>query len=252
MFKFFKNRTLKKMIDNALSDNILEEEELNKIQAYAEEHNLDTGLIDNARKKHIQGLIQSKLDSIVKAQRYSYKDEEELNKIFEKLNITANFPVEFNKYRALWQIEEEGDINLNPIDDLPIGLKDNEDVYFKCQANWFQPNTRKAMKGYIGGSIGFKVAKGITLRVGKVIPQYDIIEEMKSLSLGDLYISNKRIQFVGQKKSTNITYGRVIDFRLFSNGIEIHKSSGKPDFFELGDTSDGDMIFYCLNKLMEN
>ncbi len=250
MFKFFKNRELKKMVKIALSDGELEEIEIEAIEIYAKMHSLDMNIVDEVRRHHAHNISKKKINSIVDAQRYSKEDEDELNNIFNKLQMKPSYPVEFKKYRALWEIEKNGDFELTPIDDVPTALQSNETVYFTCDSNWYQQNTRKELKGYIGGSVGFRITKGVNIRVGKMVPQYDIIEELKSLSFGKMYITNKRIQFIGDKKSTNLTYGRLVDFRLFKNGIEIHKSSGKPDFFELNESSDGDMIFYLLSKII--
>ena len=249
MFKFLKNRELKKMAKIALSDGELEKDEIEAIEIFAKVNNLDMNIVNEVRIHHADIISKKKINSIVKSQRYTKEDENELNNIFSKLQMKPSYSNEFKKYRTLWEIEQNRDFELIPIDNVPPALSKNETAYFSCNSNWYQQNTRKEMKGYIGASIGFNLAKGINLRVGKAIPQYDIIEEMKCHSYGMIYITNKRIQFIGDKKSTNITFNRLVDYRLFKNGIEIHKSSGKPDFFEFNEDSDADMIFYLLNKI---
>lgn len=54
---------------------------------------------------------------------------------------------------------------------------------------------------YAGGSIGFRVAKGVTLRFGRAVPITSTREELVEKAGGDLYVTNKKLAFIGQAAS---------------------------------------------------
>ncbi|MFI5269089.1 MAG: hypothetical protein ACHQ7M_17070, partial [Chloroflexota bacterium] len=39
------------------------------------------------------------------------------------------------------------------------------------------------------------------------------------------------IPFSGPERAANITYRRLVSCVLLGNGLEVHKSTGQPDFF---------------------
>src|SRR3546814_20228682 len=79
--------------------------------------------------------------------------------------------------------------------------------------------------GYAGGSIGFRVAKGVTLRFGRAVPITSTREELVEKAGGELYVTNKKLAFIGQRSSTNVTYGRLARWEIYSDDIEVIKNS---------------------------
>jgi hypothetical protein len=51
---------------------------------------------------------------------------------------------------------------------------------------------------------------------------------------------------LGTKKSTNITFGRLADYQLYRDAIQVVKTSGKPDIFSL---DEDDVLF--LDALLQ-
>lgn len=130
-----------------------------------------------------------------------------------------------------------------------LRLAKNERCYHIACAVWAQVKVVRKHHGYIGGSIGFRVAKGITLRLGKAVPCISENEELVDISTGQLYVTNKKLVFIGERKSTNINLDRIATYEMYSDAIEIKKISGKPDVFKL-DTQDIefiDALFQVIN-----
>lgn len=231
MFGFGKKSKVKKLVKQALSDNILTGVEIKEIEAAADEANVSSDVINKIRQKHYNKLVKPTLDRIRTNRRFSPADEAEIRSMSEQLHVTPEFS-DFGPYRKLWEIEETGTFEPEPID-VNIRLTKNEVCFYSAPSIWAQVKTIRKHHGYVGGSIGVRVAKGVTLRVGKAVPHYTESEEVVDISEGTLFVTNKKVVFDGDRRSTNITFGRLIAYHLYKDAIEIRKSSGKPDLFRL-------------------
>lgn len=223
---------LKKDIAIALEDGVLTDNEYETLKAKASELQVSEDVIDKARYKDFEKRTKSIITEVQKTRRYSPAQEDEIKRIANNLQVIPQIDHNFEICRKLWSYENNGTLE-KEIHDVPIILKKGEECYFSTSATWLQVKKVTQHKGYAGASLGFRVAKGVRFSVGRGIPVKNTYEEMQPLSDGEIYITNKRIIFDGVKKSTNVTYGRLIQLELYQNGVEIRKTTGKPDFFEI-------------------
>jgi hypothetical protein len=105
--------------------------------------------------------------------------------------------------------------------------------------------------GYVGGAVSFRVAKGVRFSVGRAVPTYNEYEGLMEVSPGVLYVTSKRLVFRGSKKSASVPFGRLIDYTLYADGIELHKTSGKPDVY-LMDSPDPEYIAALINVITKS
>lgn len=243
-----KRRELRKDVEAALEDGVLTDEEARHLEARADELGIKQDFITKLRTKDFNGRIQPILDEITETRRFSPDQETELKQIASDLQVDVRYENEFKMYRDLWHYENDGKFEFVPISP-SIMLKSNEEAYFETPCVWKQLKVVRNYKGYVGGSVGFRVAKGVNFRVGRAVPVYDEAEEMVPISGGEIHITNKRITFNGDRKSTNITTGRIVQLLMWGNGIEIRKTSGKPDFFEMNPI-DAEYISALVHNIM--
>ncbi len=197
---FSKKQVFKKEMVMALEDGVLTEQEAADLEKTAEALGIKDAYIEKLRHKDFEGRIKPIIERIETARRFSPDDERELSAIAEKLQINEEFGGELKVFRDLWEYDNNGAFALRVIN-APILLKGDEECYFQAPAVWAQ------------------------LKRGEQTP----------MSEGSLYVTNKKIVFDGSQQSANITMGRVVQTVLYKNGIEIRKSSGKPDFFEMAE-----------------
>ncbi len=197
---FSKKQLYKKEMIMALEDGVLTEQEASDLEKTAEALGIKDSYVEKLRHKDFEGRIKPVIKRIETARRFSPDDERELSAIAEKLQINEEFGDELKVFRDLWEYENSGTFALRVID-APILLKGDEECYFQAPAVWAQ------------------------LKRGEQTP----------MSEGSLYVTNKKIVFDGSQQSANITMGRVVQTVLYRNGIEVRKSSGKPDFFEMAE-----------------
>ncbi|MDH3327399.1 MAG: hypothetical protein OEM38_11880 [Gammaproteobacteria bacterium] len=240
-------RQLKKKMLEVLNDGVITGEEERQLTQLVENLGIDENYYWEVRKQFLDKEIFPIISRIRETRRYSPEDEKELLSLKKAHRVNALFEDElFARYRLLWEIENTGSFELKPIA-TDLRLKKNEECYFAACATWKQEKRVKEHRGYIGGSIGIRVAKGITLRVGRAVPVYDEYDDIASISDGTLYVTNKKIVFLGHKKSTNITFTRLANYQLYRDTIKVIKTSGKPDIFSL----DEDDILY-LDALLQS
>jgi NAD-dependent DNA ligase len=63
-------------------------------------------------------------------------------------------------------------------------------------------------------------------------------EQLLQIDSGSLYITNKRIIFVGSKKNANIQLSKVLSVTPYSDGVGIEKDSGKSPILRVSTNSD--------------
>lgn len=232
MLSYFRKRKLRKVVRGALADGVLSEAEASSISDAQRELRLDSAVVDEERVRHFNKAIAPILRRARSSRRLSDKDHGTLMWIAERQQVTPSFGSDLAIYRALWEIENTGAFEPKPIN-ANLRLGRGEECYHTCEAIWAQVKKVRTHHGYVGASIGFRVAKGVTLRLGKAVPQITEHEELQDIDSGSLFITNKKIVFVGGRRSTNVTSGRIASTVLYSDAIEILKNSGKPDVFKL-------------------
>ncbi len=225
------NGKLKRKMLEIMSDGVMTDEEEKELANLAKELDIDESSYNEFRKVYFEKTIQPILKKIEKTKRYSPDDEKAIRDMATDQKVTAKFSDNlFTRYRQLWEIETKGTYSPSPID-ADIRLTSGEECYFETPSTWKREKRIRNHKGYIGGSVGLRVAKGVTLRVGRAAPIYDEYDSIEPISSGMLYITNKKIVFVGTKKSTSITFGRFANYELYRDAIQINKTSGPPDIF---------------------
>ena len=251
-FGLFRNKKkeLSDLVNNALSDGILTGEEYSSLIAKAEELKIDKSLIDKLRISNFDLKISSIKKKIEQDCSMSPEQQRSIDKIAEDLGVSYSLEPSFQKYKAIWEYENLGKIDLTPIP-TDVILQTNENAFSYIAATWQQLKKKRTNEGFIGGGFSFRVAKGVRFSVGRAFPVSREYEEMTDLSNGILMVTYKRIIFNGSRRNTSITRGRLISINVFEDGIEIGKSSGQPDFFQM-DRVDAVFTSAVINEVLIN
>lgn len=189
-------------------------------------------------------------------------EEEEINtlrKIQEAFNLT-NEDIKFDErvrpYIYVLTIRKEGTlptVNLQIEGGSPVVLKKGEVVHFadRCILN----ELKSVSLGYSGGSHGvsFRIAKGISYRVGAHRGHIVKEDRFVETSRGVLLITNQRLflhPFVGHKP-LSIPLNKILSYQCFNNGIEVYKEGREKGYFFAVDKSGSVELFgLCLSHLL--
>lgn len=137
----------------------------------------------------------------------------------------------FRLARLRWRISQ-GDL---PIVDCPLMLKRGETCHAVVAAKAYEERTRTVRVGYSGVSTRIKIVKGVYLNSGSYRPSRTTESYSFDLGHGDLVVSNKRLIFSSSQKALNWALDSIIDWTLYSDGIEIRRAAGKPVTFAFGE-----------------
>lgn len=106
---------------------------------------------------------------------------------------------------------------------LPILLGKGEALLWTYNGVTFY--LEKIEKEFVGRHSGFsfRVAKGVTYRVGGSKGHPIEHSHMENMGQGTLYLTNKNIIYYSPTKSVKIPYAKLIGVTPYADGIEIHK-----------------------------
>ena len=74
-------------------------------------------------------------------------------------------------------------------------------------------------------------------------PDHHVIKDV-----GDLYLTNKRIIFLGQIKSYSVNFTRITNFENGDNYIQIQKTAGTNDIYQLYSKASANYAYFIYNK----
>jgi len=108
----------------------------------------------------------------------------------------------------------------------PIILKQKEElqVVLPNMALWEARSVRQSVGGYGGPS--FRIAKGISWRLGAFGAQSESHEELKAIDQGRFTLTNKRLVFSGAKRTVDINLNKILSIEPYSDGVAV-RSSGR-------------------------
>lgn len=194
-------------------------------------------------------IVQSFSNKIISDRRVSPDEKKDFEELCKNLRVTASYdPVgtkNLQKFELLWKVENAE----LPVYATEIFLQKNESCHFKADVKLHE--IRKVSTGvqYHGSTYRMKIAKGWYLRSGNIKGSRQYQDVMTLIDTGVLYITSKRILFVGEKGNKTITYSQILDLTPYSDGIQIVKSTGKSPFFELIH-EDGEVLAATIGRII--
>ncbi|MFH1740305.1 MAG: CheF family chemotaxis protein, partial [bacterium] len=171
-------------------------------------------------------------------ERLSPEEDKELDTAAASLKARMNFDADtekaMEKFRLFWQIENG---NL-PCVEPGINLQRNETCHLVCDVDWYEERRTTRRIQYGGPTMRIRLAKGLYWRMGDVAVQRVSEDAMTHIDSGRIFLTNKRIVFMGNRGNKTIRLDKILDFEAFQNGIQIQKDAGKNPFLQFSDGVD--------------
>lgn len=109
-----------------------------------------------------------------------------------------------------------------------ILLSKSEVLYFSDIVNWYEPRRVTKSISYAGPRANIKIAKGLSYRLGSYNVSRNITDELKLIATGKIYITNKKILFIGNNTTKTIIFNKLVNYDFIPGGILLIKQTGKP------------------------
>lgn len=233
----------------AAQDGKLADDEIKEIQARYKELDLTQEDLKSIRAQAYNAALRAaKSDGIVTAD-----EEAELGKLQNFLMIPeseiATSKKELARLRLLTEIQ-----NGNPptISVFNVILQKSETAYWSEPASLIEERVVK--RRYEGGSQGFsfRIAKGVSYRVGAHRGHLVTDTAALPVSSGELIITNKRVIFRGDAKSFNLRLDKLLELNFYSDGARLTDDKGKPRMVKFSETGNSDVVgatlSYAINQ----
>lgn len=231
------------MIDGKIFDS--EKEYLEKLQKNLR---LSENQAEEITAESGKEFVQKQFDKITDDRRLSPKEWEEFTTLAQNLdvNVTMNDATkeQLEKFKLYWQIEK-GEL---PIKDVSIHLPQNEQCYFTSNADWLEHRMVTHRYNYSGPTARIKIMKGVYYRAGSIGVQRSTSEELQLIDSGRIFITSKRIIFLGNKKNSNILLSKILSINPYSDGVGIEKASGRSPIITVSD--DADLLLMILSRVI--
>jgi hypothetical protein len=232
MFGWLRRRKLRKEVSQALEDGRLDNNESALLRARSEELGLEAQDFTTALTDELQVALAPIKDRIETTRRFSPDDETEMLELAQRYKVGLTFDDLHWRFRQFWAAEHGETLSPRPVE-ASFLLQPREACYVTTPSAWKQMKTIKHKLGARGLVSSIRIMKGLSYRISGMKPIYQSEEVLASVSIGEFSITNKRIVFEGDRKSTTIKFGSIVDYGLYSDGIEIRKSRGPNEIFIL-------------------
>ncbi|MBL7799851.1 MAG: hypothetical protein JNL95_03920 [Chitinophagales bacterium] len=224
----------RKSFEEAVADGRLTNKEVDFLNKLETDLRLPKQLAEKISSEVKSNYIQSYVNNIISEQRLSPNEELELQAIASNLDVSVELnsqtQAQLKRLKLFWALE-----NLPlPSIQVDIIIQKSEECYFHIgNVNWFELRSVRQRVSYTGFTTSFKIAKGFYLRSGSFQPRSFSVDQMTLVDNGDVYLTNKRLIFVGAKKNSNIRYEKILNITPYSDGVEIDKETGKSPMLQL-------------------
>jgi Chloroplast envelope transporter len=233
----------KKSFQEAVADGRLtknEEEFLSKLENTLR---LPKELADKISAQTRTSYIENYVAQIVADQRLSPNEEEEIQAIANSLNVNVQLneqtKEQLRKLKLYWALENLDLPAIHP----DILIQKSEVCHLKISdANWYELRSVRQSVSHSGYSTSFNVAKGFYLQTGSYKPKSYSVDTLKLIDTGTLYLTNKRILFIGTNKNSNIRIDKILNLTPYIDGVEIGKETGKSPTLKISQNAD----IFCI------
>jgi hypothetical protein len=240
----------KSKFEEAVKDGRLTAEEESNLEAIANNLILPSSLAKeisaDVRAKKFDEFFQRVLDD----KRLSPVEENELNLIKQSLSVKVDFDnattTILDKFKLMWVIEN-GNI---PTIDVDISLPKTEECYFVCDSDWYEHRSVTTRINYGGVQARIKIMKGLYYSTGSMGVQMVKSEELIMIDSGKIYLTNKRLIFVGSKKTSNIKLSKILSINPYADALEIVKDTGKLPTITL-EKDKAEIFYLILSRLID-
>jgi hypothetical protein len=211
----------------AAGDRVLTDDERSRLEALVRGLKLPDDVVAAIRKEDLGALMQQVYDEVTADHRISADEDRVLAALAQQFDVTISHDdrtrAVLDRYRLLWRLEN-GELPDVPV---PIRLQRGERCHAAIGATHYEHRTVTTRIRYAGPTARIRIMRGLSYRVGSLRVERVTQDVLKQLDTGQLYVTSKRLIFDGSRKSTAITYRKVLNITRYSDGIGVEKDTGK-------------------------
>lgn len=246
----FASGIFKESFDKAIIDGTFEKSKEEFIDTLQKNLRLSDEIANQISKERRNHFMDMQLQKIIADRKISPEEWNEFTLFAKNLNVNISIDdatkQQLNKFKLYWIIEH-GEL---PVEEVDINMQKNEYCYFTNYADWLEQRTVTQRYNYGGPVFRAKIMKGVYYRAGSVKVQRITSEQLLEIDNGMVYVTNKRLIFVGNKKNTSIQISKILSITPYSDGVGIEKDSGKSPVIRV--SFNADILAMVLGRVIND
>jgi hypothetical protein len=243
-----KVEAVREVIRAAVADGVVTADELSDIEAKCEELGLSPTQITK-----IKGEAYSLLVNTVSGDRRVTEGEQQsLNRLIAHFNIPSDVVArsrrELDRYSLLFSLEQG---YLPDLDSDLLILKKGEILHWQFAASVLEDKVIK--REWVGRSSGFsfRISKGVSYNVGASRGRLVAQNAVVPVSSGTVALTNQRFAYVGNTKSLEFKWNKLLAVEMFTDGFMVSTSNRqKPVVFRVSNAEQMDVVGMILSSIV--
>jgi hypothetical protein len=219
---------------HAARDSFLSDQEKEDLDALRQRLKIDKFEIERVRRAVLGPVLTDALERAFKDRRYSPEEERQLALLADNFDVDLELSADArglsHRFRWLWEVEH----GTPPACPVAISLQRNESCHFHSYATSLTTKSVTRRINYHGPTVRIRIMKGVYYRAGSIAVQ-PVRYEQEVTEGGNLYITNKRVIFMGDRKNQTVRLASLLGFVPYKDGLELEKTSGRNPVFRLQD-----------------
>jgi hypothetical protein len=209
-----------------------------------------SSLSSRKRKKLADEAFQTYADAVLADDVLTPEEEETLFDVCDAVGIDSDGLqlCESDLFFRL-MIAKVNDGRLETIPDPHVMTKKNEVVHLEMVAG---PDEEVTLREFRGGSAGFsfRIANGVRYRTGSFRGRSVVVgTELQVADSGPLAVTSSRVVFLGQRKTMEVPYSKLVGVEVFEDGIRFSASNRQnAPLFKL---ENGEVIAATVNAAVQ-
>ena len=234
--------------DNSITDGHLNDERENELAKLATELKLAEETTNQISNVSRHNYMDNLLKKIVADGKISPDEWSEFNDAAKNLKIDMKVDdkttSQLERLKLNWQIQNSE----LPILQTGISLQKGEDCYYSNHVDWLEHRTVTRKINYGGPTARIRIMKGIYYSAGSLAVNRVTSDQIQVIDSGIVYLTNKRVIFVGNRKNSNIRLDKILSIIPYSDGVELEKDTGKSPTLRM--TSGADIFAMMISRLL--
>jgi hypothetical protein len=218
-------------LQEMLKDRRLSAEERGRLEQLAKRLRLPVAVSEKIKTETMTDLVQRVLNSSIADRRLSPDEEAELKAISESLqakitdaDLATREALDY--FRLLWRLEQGELPGIHP----EIQLRKGEICHAASEVTHAEYRKVTKSVGYGGPVARVRIMKGLYYRVGHVNVNRVSEDVLQELDAGMLYLTSRRVIFNGSKRNVSLPLGKILNFIVHPDGLQIEKETGRDLF----------------------
>jgi hypothetical protein len=211
-------------------------------------------LSDNERRQLQEQAFRSYAQTVLADDHLTADEEDAFDAVTTALQIPDATLTQAGQHREIFMrlvVAQLNDGRLGELSSPRLIAKAGETVHAETSAALLNEVTIRQFQGGSRG-VSFKIMKGVRYNVGSFKGQSVVVgTEMQVQDIGGLSITSSRIVFLGEKKTLEFQYAKLVGLEVFNDGVRLQVSNRQTVSLIRVDPGMGPVIAATINAAIQ-